>query len=106
MKLLKENRLKKKEFSRIKTAERKKGFLVTVNFLFGSNSVPKLGITVTRKWGNAVKRNRFERISREAFRAIKDQLPKNIQINIYPKKDIIDLKTEILKKELSQLLLL
>lgn len=36
----------------------------------------RLGITVTKKYGNAVQRNRFKRLSREAFRC---SCPKEIQ---------------------------
>ena len=39
-----------------------------VTYIDQDYPTPQLGITVTRKYGNAVKRNRFKRLAREAFR--------------------------------------
>ncbi len=44
----------------------------------------KLGITVTRKYGKATKRNRFKRLMREAFRLLQHDLPKDLHLNIRP----------------------
>lgn len=44
----------------------------------------KLGITVSRRFGKAVARNRFKRLVREGFRHAQHQLPDHIQINIRP----------------------
>jgi len=53
--------------------------------------VPKLGIIVTRKFGNAVARNHAKRIFREIFRRNLDQIPSNFQIIILPRKPMHDL---------------
>ena len=53
--------------------------------------VPKLGIIVTRKFGNAVARNNAKRIFREIFRRNLDQIPSNFQIIILPRKPMHDL---------------
>lgn len=45
----------------------------------------RLGITVTRKFGNAVARNRAKRLFREAFRRRADLLPKGVDFVVIPK---------------------
>ena len=45
----------------------------------------RLGVSVSRKWGNAVRRNRIKRLYREAFRKNRDSLPQNIDIIMIPR---------------------
>ncbi len=42
----------------------------------------RLGVTVTKKIGSAVTRNRIKRVCREFFRTHRDQLPAAYDINI------------------------
>ena len=46
---------------------------------------PRLGLSVGRKYGNAVQRNRFKRLAREAFRLTRPQLPKGFDIIVIPR---------------------
>jgi ribonuclease P protein component len=45
----------------------------------------RLGITVTRKFGDAVRRNRAKRVVREAFRQLPGLLPDGIDLVVIPK---------------------
>lgn len=52
----------------------------------GESAQTRLGITVTRKVGNAVRRNRIKRVMREAFRRNRESLqpPLDLVVNIRP----------------------
>ncbi|MBM4371783.1 MAG: ribonuclease P protein component [Deltaproteobacteria bacterium] len=53
----------------------------------GSAGMTRLGITVTRRVGNAVFRNRAKRVTREAFRAVRDRLPPGTDVVVVVKRD-------------------
>lgn len=46
---------------------------------------PRLGLSVSRKLGNAVTRNRYKRLLREAFRLSQHQLPVGVDLVLIPK---------------------
>jgi ribonuclease P protein component len=66
--------------------------------------VPRLGITVSRKFGKAHERNRFKRVVREAFREILLTLPKNLEMNIAPRKNEICLSKQAILVDLKNVL--
>lgn len=56
-----------------------------------ADSVPRLGITASRKIGNAVVRNRAKRLVREAFRATRASFPDDIDVVVIVKRELAGL---------------
>lgn len=48
---------------------------------------PRLGLSVSRKVGKAVLRNRWKRLLREAFRLSREQLPQGLDLVAIPRQD-------------------
>ncbi len=64
------------------------------------NHCPKLGITVTRKFGKSHERNRFKRIVREAFRLSNHQFFTGIDILVQPRSIAINATNQDILDEL------
>jgi len=65
------------EFERVYRQGRSQGnrYLVLYSFPRGGEEAPRLGVSVSRKVGGAVDRNRVKRLLREAFWSLADELP-------------------------------
>ena len=87
--------LKRNEFLQLSKLGRK---LHNENFIViyapGHFGRSRLGITVTKKVGNAVTRNRIKRLVREYFRVNRDLLSGDWDINVIAKKKAADLSSE------------
>jgi ribonuclease P protein component len=59
----------------------------------------RLGITVSKRFGKAYKRNRFKRIVREAFRLTRHNLKVGLDINVKPRSAAIHATSSDLKEE-------
>ena len=46
----------------------------------------RLGMVVSRKYGGAVRRNRFKRLMREAFRLSRSELPVGLDLVVIPRR--------------------
>ncbi|HWB11856.1 MAG TPA: ribonuclease P protein component [Pirellulales bacterium] len=55
---------------------------------------PRLGLSVSRKVGGAVVRNRWKRLLREAFRLRRPELPQGVDLVVVPRAGVaVDLST-------------
>ena len=95
--------LKPAEFVRVRKLGKKR---FTENFtaylLSQQIQRTRLGISVSSRVANAVKRNRIKRLIREFFRLNKDNLPSSMDVLITPKKEISGTYSET-EKELKRL---
>ncbi len=88
--------LKRSEFLRLSRSGRalhSAYFIVSIG-REGQQDRTRLGITVTKKVGNAVVRNRIKRLCREFFRLNKHQITGDWDINIIAKKQAAGLSAK------------
>jgi ribonuclease P protein component len=98
--LPKDNRLRRKqEFAQV-FAQAKKRHGPHLLFLTRENGSghSRLGLTVSRKVGNAVARNRVKRLLREAFRRVKQDLHPSLDLVVIARKGATDLNYETVLK--------
>lgn len=64
----------------------------------------RIGISVGKKIGNAVTRNRIKRYIRESFNQLKDEIKPNVDIVIIARNRTVDMSFHHIKKSLTHLL--
>lgn len=98
--------LYRSQFKRLaRLGKRYKGQWVVIELLKTESSRTQLGITVTRKFGKAVRRNRFKRLTREVFRHLYPSLPMGYQLIVRPLRSALDVTYHQLYEELEELLI-
>ena len=80
---------KRSEFLSVRDSGRSvKSKFFIINFLYSTKKEIKVGLTVSRKIGNSVKRNYVKRILRAIIRNNYSKIPENLNFEIIPKKNI------------------
>jgi ribonuclease P protein component len=76
---------KKWEFGKIRRIGKKYyGKHICFQYIFEPQNPPKIGLTVSKKYGGAIKRNFFKRRMKEIFRTLVPSFPTPTTINILP----------------------
>ncbi len=70
--------------------------------VFRQNRLPysRIGISVGKKFGNAVRRNRAKRLCRELFRLNQYILPKGVDIVFLPRRPLLEAGWETLTQDM------
>ena len=77
--------LKRREFLNLRKESRRfYGSCISIDYSFKELKTPKLGITVSKKFGNACARNYFKRSVREAFRLNRSTIPLKMIMQVSP----------------------
>ena len=106
LRLPKSARIRKRfEYMRLsKFGRRVHAKTVSFDYKIDGAQAPRLGITVSKKYGNACRRNRFKRVVREAFRHLAPFLPLGMEINVHPKTGCHELSKNILINDFNLIL--
>jgi ribonuclease P protein component len=80
--------------------KRRSGRYVVVIGALREEGPPRLGVTVSRKVGSAVIRNRIKRLIREAFRLQQHQLPSCMDLVVVARRDSREATLDDIQREL------
>jgi len=93
--------LKRREFLQLKRCGKRiqdRNFIII--YSDGKYEKNRIGITVSKKLGNAVKRNKIKRLIRENFRMNRDKIAEFMDINVIAKKKAGEISADMVFKSL------
>lgn len=91
---------KKKDFlSLYRNGKRFKGKYIVLIYLFNDIAYSRMSVVVSKKHGNAVRRNKIKRQLRTLFRRNKILLSKSIDFLIIPKKEMQEATWTLLEED-------
>ncbi len=93
--------LKRREFLQLKRCGKRiqdRNFIII--YSDGRSEKNRIGITVSKKLGNAVKRNKIKRLIRENFRMNRDKIAEFMDINVIAKKKAGEISADMVFKSL------
>jgi len=93
--------LKRREFLQLQRCGKKiqdRNFIVI--YSEGRFEKNRIGVTVSKKIGNSVKRNKIKRLIREHFRINRDKIAEFIDINVIAKKKAGEISADMVFKSL------
>ena len=93
--------LKRREFLQLQRCGTKiqdRNFIVI--YSDGRSEKNRIGVTVSKKLGNAVKRNKIKRLIREHFRMNRDKIAEFMDINVIAKKKAGEISADMVFKSL------
>ena len=94
--------LKRREFLQLQKCGKKiqdRNFIII--YSDGRFEKNRIGITVSKKIGNAVKRNKTKRLIREHFRMNRDKIAEFMDINVIAKKKAGEISADMVFKSLN-----
>ena len=90
----------KKEFSHLyKKGSRYRGKYFNLVYISSDLSSSRMAVVISKRVGNAVKRNKFKRQMRTLFRRNKDLFESSFDILIIAKKEILEASWIMLKED-------
>ncbi len=102
----KERLHKRKEFQKVfEKGKIFKNEQIKIYALLNNSPVSRLGLVAGKKFGNAVKRNRYKRIFREAYRLNKNLLKNGVDLVILPRHGLNDLSLKAVEENFKNLLI-
>ena len=92
---------KNRDYNRVYSKGRSKACFELVTYVLKNRmKVTRMGITTSKKIGNAVNRNRARRIIREAYRQVKDNVKIGYDIIFVARKKTCEIKMNVVKEKM------